>query len=64
MNSIFLIINILLLLYKSKSIHVSSSNSFENDNMVSEEDLFNHIYQNIKINLLELMSSMIQILIL
>ena len=42
MNSIFLIINILLLLYKSKSIHVSSSNSFEKDNMVSEEDLFNH----------------------
>ena len=42
MNSIFLIINILLLLHKSQSIHVSSSNSFENDNIDSEDDLFNH----------------------
>ena len=42
MNSIFFIINILLLLHKSQSIHVSSSNSFENDNIDSEDDLFNH----------------------
>ena len=41
MNSIFLLINILLLLYKSKSIYVSSSNSFENDNYDSEDDIFN-----------------------